>query len=226
MFAVDPQAKMREARAKRGRLAVQVGVRDMPHVLSPVVVARSQHLAPTGPMGIATCAQHFERRGNANDIDCLAVAPAFLPFDRQPNRVHRVWRKRQIDRPRIEGLGEAHRRVAQRRRVWPIGERIGRVVSLTPFLVVGKLRSTLARVDLCEQCGRVDDRHFAIKRCEDRGDCPRASAARIVIVRPDEHAPAGERSPIRLSRRIGAGARCRRDGLGENAVRRVRLLQR
>ena len=88
--SVDPQAKIREASAKRRRFAMQVGVGDMPQVLAPVVIPPSQHVAPARPVRIATCPEDFERRGDPNDFRGLFLAPASLDFDGEAVRVHRV----------------------------------------------------------------------------------------------------------------------------------------
>jgi hypothetical protein len=151
------------------------------------------------------------RRSNA--IPYASPRPCQPPFDGQAASVHRVGRERQIRRPRIEWRGEAQRRPPQRRHVRPVGERVRRVVA--------RLSAAAARRN---QSPRLDDRKLAIDRGEDRGDVPRVLPAGIVVVRPNQHAPARNRRPVRLARRPSAAARCRGDGLREDARRRVRRL--
>jgi len=209
------QAEMRKLGAKRGRLAMQLGVGDVKRMQAPIVIAPSQRLAPAAAVRIATCAEHFERRGDPHQFRPFRLAPAALHFDGEAACVHREGAKGHIGRPGIEWLAEARRRFAQRPKVRPISERVGGVVSYH--------RSSFAalRIDRRER-GGVHDRNIAFEGREDRRDFEGVFTAGLIIVRPDKDAPASERRPIAFVGRLRAAARRSGDRLGKDASRRVR----
>jgi hypothetical protein len=103
----DLQPEVGELGAQRRRVLVQSGVGDVSDVLSPVIIAPAQYLAPCAALRVATSADDLERRGDPSPLNVCVAASPFLNVDIEPTGVHRVGAERDISWPRIGGFEDA-----------------------------------------------------------------------------------------------------------------------
>jgi hypothetical protein len=82
---IDPQSVICEAGAKRNGVGVLSRSATCPTCSRPPGVAPEQQLSPTLAARVATHAQHFERRGDPNNLGCLVRA---LDFDGEAIGTH------------------------------------------------------------------------------------------------------------------------------------------
>jgi hypothetical protein len=214
LVPVDAQAFVGKATAEHRRIALQSRVGHVASMNSSVGIAPAQPFPPTAPVWITASAYNLEGRGNPNRLSRRVVATAFRNFGRETLGVHFERAPRHEFRPRLIWLGEPESRLAQRRYVLPLGNRVRRIPTLD------RLALTTVRRHARQRHG-VDNgnpapepvkygRHFA---CIFR--------SHFVRIRPYQHAPPGKRFEIRCCLSLATARRSYADAFRKDQRRRI-----